>query len=180
MRKPSGKIVTTKFLRVCVIAMGVPMLMRAQAPPTAETTTPQTTILAKSDSKGTTVCNVTKKTNPNNGEAEIVITDTNGTQNKKLKSGFCAYFPLSGAAIALSATASASTIAGMTTATVVAATGVIAGTSVAVVTGAAVGAATAGTLGGLAAAGTFSSGKSTSPCGQNQQGNNNCQGQNQQ
>ena len=31
------------------------------------------------------------------------VTDVNGTQNQKLKSGFCAFFPLSGAAVALTA-----------------------------------------------------------------------------
>ncbi len=125
-----------------------------------------TTLVAKSDDKGTTVCNITKKPNgqPSDQEAEVVVTDANGTQNQKLKSGFCALFPLSGAAIALSASASASTIAGMTTATVVAST---AGAAAAVGTGTLVGigagAAGAGTLGGLAASGTFSGGAPVSP-----------------
>ena len=124
-----------------------------------------TTLIAKSDSRGTTVCNTTKNANGEVTEAEVVVTDANGTQTHKLKSGFCAYFPLAGAAVALSAGASASTIAGMTTATVI--TAAAAGTSVALATGAVVaigaGVATAGTLGGLAAAGTFSGGSSVSP-----------------
>lgn len=120
-----------------------------------------TTLLAKSDDRGTTVCNVTK--NSNGQEAEVVVTDVNGTQTQKLKSGFCAFFPLAGAAVALSASVSASTIAGMTTATVVTtAAAVGTGTVVAVAGAGAAGAS----LGGLAAAGTFSSGPSASPSGQ--------------
>ena len=79
-----------------------------------------TTLLVKSDDKGSMVCNTTKNENGVPTEAEVVVTDVNGTQTQKLKSGFCAFFPLSGAAIALSAAASTSTIAGMATATVVA------------------------------------------------------------
>jgi hypothetical protein len=127
-----------------------------------------TTLLAKSDSKGTTVCNITKRADGDNGDAEVVVTDANGTQTKKLKSGFCAYFPLAGAAVVLSASASASTIAGMTTATVITAAAGAAGGAVALstasvaigLTGAAV---VGGTLGGLAAAGAFNGGPAASP-----------------
>jgi hypothetical protein len=114
-----------------------------------------TTLLVTSNSKGTMICNTTKNST---GEAEVTVTDANGQQTKKLKTGFCAFFPLAGAAIALGASASASTIAGITTATVIAAGA--AGASVALGTGvivtvAAVG-ATGGIVGGLAASGTFS------------------------
>ncbi len=73
-----------------------------------------TTLLAKSDSQGTTVCNTTKNQNGEASEADVVVTDANGTQTQKLKSGFCRYFPLSGMAIALSSSASASAITAMT------------------------------------------------------------------
>lgn len=123
-----------------------------------------TTLLAKSDSKGTTVCNTTKNANGESGEAEVVVTDVNGTQTKKLKSGFCALFPLSGGAVALSAGASATTISSMATATIVgtaAAAGGVA--SAAVLVGAAAAVAGGGTLGGLAASGAFSGGPPVSP-----------------
>jgi len=123
-----------------------------------------TTLMVKSDSKGTTVCNTT----PNStGTAEVTVTDPNGTQQQSLKSGFCAYFPLSGAAVALTAAASSSTIAGLTTATAVtvaAAAG--AGAAVALSTGVIVAIVAAGavglSLGLVAATGGFSSGP-TSP-----------------
>ena len=125
-----------------------------------------TTLEAKSDDNGTTVCNITPKTDGGNGEAEVVVTDANGTQTQKLKSGYCAFFPLVGAAVALTAAASASTIAGMTAATVITAAaagaaGVAVGTGV--IVGIAAAGATAATLGGLAAAGTFSGGPAASP-----------------
>jgi hypothetical protein len=124
-----------------------------------------TTLEAKSDANGTTVCNITKTTDGGNGEAEVVVTDANGTQTQKVKSGYCAFFPLAGAAVALTAAASASTIAGMTAATVITAAaagaaGVAIGTGVIVGIGAGV---VGGTLGGLAAAGTFSGGPAASP-----------------
>jgi hypothetical protein len=122
-----------------------------------------TELVVSSDSKGTTVCNITKDSH---GEAEVSVTDANGTQQKKLKTGFCAFFPLSGAAIALSATASASTIAGLSTATIVATTtaaaaaaALSAGTIATIV---AVG-GVAAVFGGLAAAGTFSSSPVSNP-----------------
>jgi len=118
-----------------------------------------TTLLVKSDKKGTTVCNTTQNSN---GPAEVTVTDTNGTQQQSLKSGFCAYFPLSGAAVALTAAASSSTIAGITTATAVtvaAAAG--AGAAVALSTGVIVAIVAAGavglSLGLVAATGGFSS-----------------------
>ena len=122
-----------------------------------------TTLLVKEDKKGTMVCNTTKDSN---GEAEVSVTDANGTQQKKLKTGFCAFFPLSGAAVALTAGASASTIAGMTTATIVTAaaagaTAVAVSTTV-IVTVVTVG-AVGGIVGGLAAAGTFSSTPTSNP-----------------
>lgn len=119
-----------------------------------------TTLLAKSDPNGTTVCNTTKNANGQAGEAEVVVTDANGTQTQKLKSGFCAFFPLSGAPVVLSAAASASTITGMTTATVI--TAAAGGVSAAVVGGAVVG-VTGATLGGLAVAGAFNGGPAASP-----------------
>jgi hypothetical protein len=121
-----------------------------------------TTLLVTSNSKGTTVCNTTQNSN---GVAEVTVTDPNGQQTQNLKSGFCAFFPLTGAAVALTASASASTIAGMTTATIVtaAAAGAAVGLSTGIiVTIAAVG-ATGGILGGLAAAGTFSSNSVSTP-----------------
>jgi ferric-dicitrate binding protein FerR (iron transport regulator) len=118
-----------------------------------------TTLMVTSNSKGTMVCNTTQNSN---GEAEVTVSDTNGTQTQKLKSGFCAFFPISGAATALTASASASQIAGMTTATIVATT-VAAGAagSVTLSTGVivgfiAVGAAVGTTLGVYGAAGGFS------------------------
>jgi hypothetical protein len=124
-----------------------------------------TTLLVTSDSKGTTVCNATKKGNGENGEAEVVVTDANGTQEKKLKSGFCAFFPLTGAAVALTASTSASTITGMTTATVVASTAAAASAalSTGVVVAIASGAGAAAIVGGLYAAGTFNSSQPASP-----------------
>ena len=124
-----------------------------------------TTLVAKSDPNGTTVCNTTKTTDGGNGEAEVVVTDANGTQTQKLKTGLCAFFPLSGAVVALTAAASASTIAGMTAATVITAAAAAGVAGVAVGTGVIVGigaGATAATLGGLAAAGTFSVGTAAS------------------
>lgn len=120
-----------------------------------------TTLLAKSDDKGTMVCNTTKNTDGAPTEAEVVVTDINGTQTQKLKSGFCAYFPLTGAAVALSAAASSSTIAGMAGATVITAGSAALATGAVVAIGG--GVAAAGTVGGLAAAGTFSGGPSVSP-----------------
>lgn len=112
---------------------------------------------------GTMVCNTTKDSH---GEAEVSVTSPDGTQTQKLKSGFCAFFPLSGAATALTATASASTIAGMETATIVtaaAAAGASAGLATGViVTIVAVG-AVGGIFGGLAATGTFSSSQVSTP-----------------
>lgn len=121
-----------------------------------------TTLLVTSGKKGTTVCNTTPNSH---GEAEVTVTDPNGQQTQRLKSGYCAFFPLAGAAVALTASASASTIAGMTTATIV--TAAAAGATVALSTGvivtiAAVG-ATGGILGGLAASGTFSSSSVSTP-----------------
>jgi ferric-dicitrate binding protein FerR (iron transport regulator) len=117
-----------------------------------------TQLLVKSESNGTTVCNVTKQTKGSNGEAEVVVTDANGAQTQKLKSGFCAFFPLAGAATVMSGGASATTIAGMTAATVVG--GVVSGTVIIAGAGAAI---SAGTLGGLAASGAFSGGSPVSP-----------------
>ncbi len=118
-----------------------------------------TDIVVNSNAKGTTVCNITA--NSNGKAAEVTVTDTNGTQKKNLKSGFCALFPLGGgAAVALSAAASTSAISGLSAATVVATTAV-AGAAIGISTGVVVGIAAAGatglSLGLVAATGGFSS-----------------------
>jgi hypothetical protein len=121
-----------------------------------------TTLLVTSNSKGTMICNTTKNST---GEAEVTVTDANGQQTKKLKTGFCAFFPLAGAAIALGASASATTISGLTTATAIAAGA--AGATVGLGTGVIVTVAAVGTagsiVGGLGAAGAFTGGLALSP-----------------
>jgi hypothetical protein len=119
-----------------------------------------TTLMVGSNSKGTTVCNTTKKSDTDTGEAEVQVTDLNGTQNQKLKSGYCAFFPLSGAAVAMSASASAAAISGMTTATIItaaAAAGATAALSTGIIVTIVALGVTGGVLGGLAASGAFSS-----------------------
>ncbi len=120
-----------------------------------------TTLVVSSDpKKGTTVCNTTKKSDNDTGEAEVQVTDVNGTQTQKLKTGYCAFFPLAGAAVAMTASASSAAIAGMTTATVVtaaAAAGAVAALSTGVIVAIVAVGVTGGVLGGLAASGAFSS-----------------------